>query len=123
MAISLGTSDTLFIYLDKKKENSDEGHLFCDPLTSNSFISLLCYKNGSLPREKIKNECANGDWNTFEQYLEETPTGSEGYSFFNFLEAEIIPPVKSCSYIFNRDGEIVASLSNDPIQNNKLKCR
>ncbi|RDD37298.1 Xylulose kinase [Trichoplax sp. H2] len=40
LAISLGTSDTVFIWLDNPQP-ALEGHIFCNPISSESFMALL----------------------------------------------------------------------------------
>jgi xylulokinase len=52
LAISLGTSTTIFsIFNDKRPNNNNEGHVFRHPVNKNSFMAMLCFKNGSLPRD------------------------------------------------------------------------
>ena len=45
---------------------------FCDTITNFS------YKNGSLARERVCNENADGSWDTFTESLESTPMGNNG---------------------------------------------
>lgn len=40
IACSLGTSDTLFLWLNKPK-TALEGHIFCNPLDDNAYMALL----------------------------------------------------------------------------------
>lgn len=40
IACSLGTSDTLFLWLNKPK-TAIEGHIFCNPLDDNAYMALL----------------------------------------------------------------------------------
>lgn len=40
IACSLGTSDTLFLWLNKPKA-ALEGHVFCNPLNENAYMALL----------------------------------------------------------------------------------
>lgn len=43
------------------------------------FLCCPCsFKNGSLTRERIKDECAEGSWEKFSEYLTKTPTGNNG---------------------------------------------
>lgn len=53
VAVSLGTSTTLFGAV-KEPQCGLEGHVFCNPVDKNSFMALLCFKNGSLTREHIR---------------------------------------------------------------------
>ncbi|PSN58396.1 Xylulose kinase [Blattella germanica] len=59
IAVSLGTSDTLFLNLSHPKILL-EGHILCSPLEKSAFMALLCFKNGSLTRERIRDSCAEG---------------------------------------------------------------
>ncbi|KAF8668898.1 hypothetical protein HU200_052102 [Digitaria exilis] len=50
LAISLGTSDTVFGITAEAKP-SLEGHVFPNPVEPGGYMVMLCYKNGSLTRE------------------------------------------------------------------------
>uniref|UniRef100_A0A8C6XXN1 Xylulose kinase n=1 Tax=Naja naja TaxID=35670 RepID=A0A8C6XXN1_NAJNA len=90
IAISLGTSDTLFLWI-KEPNPALEGHIFCNPVDSQAFMALLCYKNGSLMREKIRDELALGSWEEFSKALESTAAGNGGKVGFYFDVREITP--------------------------------
>ncbi|XP_024391819.1 xylulose kinase 2 isoform X2 [Physcomitrium patens] len=92
LAISMGTSDTVF-GLTRTPQPSLEGHVFPNPVDPESFMVMLCYKNGSLTREDIRNECADRSWEKFNSLLEETPPLNEGKMGFYYKEAEILPPL------------------------------
>lgn len=48
-------------------------------LDTDFFVPLLSsFKNGSLTRERIKDDCAEGSWEKFSEYLTKTPTGNNG---------------------------------------------
>lgn len=71
IAISLGSSDTYFGYLlDLYLDLNGEGHVFVAP--TGDYMSLICYKNGSLAREKVKDQF-NIDWQEFSKALNNTP--------------------------------------------------
>ena len=54
IAISLGTSDTVFLWLDGKPTPSLEGHVFVNPVAPESYMALLWYfKQLILKRAKI----------------------------------------------------------------------
>ena len=93
IAISLGTSDTVFGALSAPKPSATEGHIFGNPINPQSYMALICYKNGSLTREAVRNEFARGSWKTFEAALARTPSGNGGRIGFYFKEPEITPPV------------------------------
>ncbi|XP_053121434.1 xylulose kinase isoform X2 [Hemicordylus capensis] len=90
IAISLGTSDTLFLWI-KDPKPALEGHILCSPVDSQAYMALLCYKNGSWMREKIRDELASGSWEEFSKALLSTPVGNDGNVGFYFDVMEIIP--------------------------------
>ncbi|MFX1314655.1 MAG: xylulokinase [Promethearchaeota archaeon] len=90
-AMSLGTSDTYFGYLKELKLSlSDEGHVFGAP--TGDYMSLVCFKNGSLAREEIKNKY-NLNWINFSNILAKTPSGNYGKVMLPFIFPEIVPLV------------------------------
>ncbi|XP_066483595.1 xylulose kinase [Tiliqua scincoides] len=90
IAISLGTSDTLFLWI-KEPKPALEGHILCSPVDSQAYMALLCFKNGSLMREKIRDELASGSWKEFSKVLSSTTVGNDGNVGFYFDVMEIIP--------------------------------
>eukprot|EP01119_Soliformovum_irregulare_P022612 TRINITY_DN7786_c0_g1_i2.p1 TRINITY_DN7786_c0_g1~~TRINITY_DN7786_c0_g1_i2.p1 ORF type:complete len:530 (-),score=144.35 TRINITY_DN7786_c0_g1_i2:80-1450(-) len=104
-ALSLGTSDTLFGPLSSPHP-SDEGHIFCDPVHPQGYMALLCYKNGSLTREDIRNTYADGDWARFNSYLEASKPGNLGNIGFYFKEFEITPKAQPGYHRFDVDGTL-----------------
>ena len=91
VAISLGTSDTYFGYLKKLKLSPNgEGHVFRAP--TGDYMSLICYKNGSLAREEVKNKY-NLDWEEFSKILRKTPPGNHGKIMLPYFYSEIVPLV------------------------------
>ncbi|XP_033624446.1 xylulose kinase-like isoform X1 [Asterias rubens] len=90
IAVSLGTSDTLFLWL-KTPCPALEGHIFVNPVDVQSYMALLCFKNGSLTRERIRDECSMASWDTFNRLLESTPSGNNGNLGIYFDVQEITP--------------------------------
>jgi xylulokinase len=91
VAISLGTSDTYFGYLkDLSLDLRGEGHVFGAP--TGDYMSLICYKNGSLARERIKDKY-NLDWRDFSEILRKTPPGNHGKILLPYFFPEIVPLV------------------------------
>jgi xylulokinase len=93
IAVSLGTSDTVFGSLREPKPSAEEGHIFVNPVDPEGYMALICYKNGSLTRERIRDGHAGGSWKLFSEALKRTPAGNGGNIGFYFLEPEITPPV------------------------------
>uniref|UniRef100_A0A4W6F182 Xylulose kinase n=1 Tax=Lates calcarifer TaxID=8187 RepID=A0A4W6F182_LATCA len=77
IAVSLGTSDTVFLWIQQPRP-ALEGHVFCNPVDWQEYMALLCFKNGSLTRERVRNECTGGSWEVFSAALRETPLGNNG---------------------------------------------
>jgi len=102
IAISLGTSSTLFGPMLNPVPSAGEGNIMCNPEAVNTFMGMICYKNGALAREHIRDKYTNKSWDTFSTYLKEVPPGNYGNIGFYFEEHEIIPPVKGF-YYFNAD--------------------
>ncbi len=93
VAISLGTSDTVFGSLSEPKPSATEGHIFANPVDPAAYMALICYKNGSLTRERIRDEQAGGSWDRFAEALAATAPGNGGHIGFYVLEPEITPPI------------------------------
>ena len=92
VAISLGTSDTYFGSMKKCRTDAHgEGHVFGSP--TGDYMTLICFKNGSLAREKIRDACGIKDWKKFGEALAATPPGNNGGILLPWFEAEIVPRV------------------------------
>ena len=90
--ISLGTSDTFFAAMPTMKTDpSGCGHVFGNP--AGGFMSLICFKNGSLARERVREECGV-DWDFFDGPAMDAPSpGQEGNLTLSYYVPEITPPV------------------------------
>jgi xylulokinase len=109
VAISLGTSDTVFGFLAEAKPSASEGHIFANPVAPDAYMAMLCYKNGSLTREFIRDESANGSWKTYAQHLEASPVGNGGCIGFYIRDPEITPPILHTGiWRFDASGDAVA---------------
>ncbi|MHA2287410.1 MAG: xylulokinase [Promethearchaeota archaeon] len=90
-ALSLGTSDTYFSYLQHLNYDlSGEGHVFGAP--TGDYMGLICYKNGSLAREKVKNKFSL-TWKEFSNILRKSPPGNYGKIMLPYFLPEIVPQV------------------------------
>jgi len=88
-AISLGTSDTLFGAMSAcRADPRAEGHMMGSP--AGDYMSLICFKNGSLARERIKDQFGL-NWAEFSQALRDTPPGNNGKLMLPWFEEEIVP--------------------------------
>ncbi|XP_056641413.1 xylulose kinase-like [Diorhabda sublineata] len=104
IAVSLGTSDTVFLWLLEPKLVLD-GHVLCNPIDENAYMALLCFKNGSLTRERIRNKEAGSSWDTFSKLLESTPRGNFGNIGLYYDNQEIIPFLHG-DFRFSKTGRV-----------------
>ena len=101
--ISLGTSDTFFAALDKPATDpAGYGHVFGNP--AGGFMCLICFKNGSLARERVK-ETLGVDWDFFggEAFATSAP-GCRGNLLLPYFVPEITPLVLSAGPRLRGDG-------------------
>jgi xylulokinase len=89
--VSLGTSDVFFAAMPSFRTDPDGyGHVFGNP--AGGFLSLACFKNGSLARERVRRELGV-DWTFFDETAFEAPVpaGAERPRAFPYFETEITP--------------------------------
>lgn len=92
VAISLGTSDTFFGTMAQgHTDEHGEGHVFGSP--AGGYMTLICFKNGSLAREKIREHYKVSDWKKFGALVESTPIGNNDGILLPWFDAEIVPRV------------------------------
>lgn len=86
--VSLGTSDTFFAAMPAFRTDPDGcGHVFGNP--SGGFMSLACFKNGSLAREKVRG-LVGCDYAFFDEGAFEAAGVFAGRAF-PYFEEEITP--------------------------------
>lgn len=87
IAVSLGTSDTVFA--STAEPGGQSSHVFRSP--TGDFMKLVCFRNGSLAREWMRLEHGL-DWDAFADVLETAP-GNDGWLMLPWVEAETTPRV------------------------------
>jgi xylulokinase len=91
IAVSLGTSDTVFgLMREPRVDSTGTGHVFGSP--TGEFMGLTCFKNGSLARERVRQQWKL-TWDEFSAILASTPAGNGGRILLPWFEPEITPPV------------------------------
>ncbi len=91
LAVSLGTSDTVFgLMREPRVDSTGTGHVFGSP--TGDYMGLTCFKNGSLARERIRDEFRLS-WEEFSGILRKTPAGNAGRIMLPWFEPEITPTV------------------------------
>ena len=90
IVISLGTSDTFFGAMENPVTDPQGfGHVFGNP--AGGFMSLICFRNGSLAREALR-DALGLDWSAFDRDgLAKTPAGNDGNLMLPFFGPEITP--------------------------------
>jgi len=90
IVISLGTSDTFFAAMPGPKTDPNGfGHVFGNP--AGGFMSLICFRNGSLAREALRDQLEL-DWNAFDRpALAETRDMAGNNLMLPFFGPEITP--------------------------------
>ena len=89
VGISLGTSDTVFAAVaTPDPDPTGSGHVFGTPF--GAWMALTCFANGSLARERIRDEYGL-DWEEFSRLIRETPAGSGGAMLIPWFVPEITP--------------------------------
>lgn len=89
LGVSLGTSDTVFAPTSSPAPDPHAaGHVFGSP--AGAYMALTCFANGSLARERIRDELAL-DWNGFSQRLSNTAPGNGGALMIPWFVPEITP--------------------------------
>ena len=91
VAISLGTSDTVFgLMKEPRVDPSGTGHVFASP--TGDYMGLTCFSNGSLARERVQ-DAYGFTWTDFSRALDVTPAGNQGRVLIPWFEPEITPAV------------------------------
>ncbi len=91
IAISLGTSYTYFGRMKRcPVDVRGEGSVFGSP--TGDYLPLICFTNGSLAREKIRDQYGL-DWEGYNQLLLKTKPGNGGAIMLPWFEPEIVPRV------------------------------
>lgn len=96
VAMSLGTSDTIFGLMREPRVSRDGiGHVFGSPTgDDNPFMGITVFRNGSLARERIRDQFGL-TWDGFARALADTPPGNRGRMMLPWFEPEITPRIAS----------------------------
>lgn len=114
IVISLGTSDTFFASMPGPKTDPNGfGHVFGNPV--GGFMSLICFRNGSLAREALRD--AHGlDWSAFDaEALAESACAAGQNQMLPFYGPEITPRFDFTAPVLNGSPEFESG-SNPALQ-------
>jgi xylulokinase len=99
LVVSLGTSDTFFAAMPRVVADPQAcGHVFGNP--AGGSMSLQCFVNGSLAREKVK-DTFGYDWDQFTAALGKTAVANQGEVMLPFFQPETSPRVALEAPILN----------------------
>lgn len=93
--ISLGTSTTCLLITENYTPSS-QYHLFKHPTMPNHYMGMICYCNGSLARERIRNSInekyhlKQNDWSKFNEILDSSKKFDDKLGIY-FPLGEIVP--------------------------------
>jgi xylulokinase len=91
VAISLGTSDTIFGTMREPRiQPGGSGHVFASPI--GAYMGMTVFKNGSLAREQVRDAFGLA-WSEFSRALDATAPGNGGAMLLPWFEPEITPLV------------------------------
>lgn len=92
VALSLGTSDTLFACISEPRVSYEgEGCVFASP-DDIHYMALICFMNGSLAREAIRDRFRL-DWSGFKDALKTSEPGNGGGLLLPYFDPEIVPKI------------------------------
>lgn len=81
-----------------------------------AIIILYCrFKNGSLTRERIRNDAAQGSWQIFNELLESTPRGNFG-NFALYYDTQEILPFIIGDYRYNKANDEISRYSSKEVE-------
>lgn len=119
LLVSMGTSTTVLL-LTEKYLPSRNYHLFQHPVEEGLYMGMLCYSNGALAREQIRDDVNNlygtSGWDKFNELLDQQYAECTDKVGVYFPIGEIIPNAKPCKRRFQyKDGRLV-ELDSVPIE-------
>ncbi len=92
LGISLGTSDTVFAYMNTvSTDPSGASHVFGSP--TGGYMAISVYKNGSLAREAVRQKHGL-TWEQFSEILQSTTPGNDGRVLLPYFGTEIVPHIQ-----------------------------
>jgi len=105
--VSLGTSDTVFAAMSTPRTDPRGfGHVFGNP--AGGYMCLICFANGSLARESLR-ERVGLDWAEFERaILDHTQPGNGGALLLPYFVPEMTPKILEPAVRLFGDEEFVA---------------
>eukprot|EP01135_Chromosphaera_perkinsii_P004524 Nk52_evm18s287 gene=Nk52_evmTU18s287 len=104
VCVSMGTSDTVLLSLRELPSQLTDPQLsnttcfLVNPSDAEAYMGLVCFKNGSLVRESVRNAYSNSSWEIFNSQLSKTEPGNSGCTGVYYLQQEITPKLERGIY-------------------------
>jgi xylulokinase len=117
--LSLGTSTTFLLSIPpagSSPKRFTTSHLLSHPTTApDAQIAMLCYKNGALAREQIRDRYAGRDWSKYNALVEGGTAGCDGYMGLYFPLPEIIPPGVKGEFYFRTNDSFPVQIGENEV--------
>lgn len=111
LVVSLGTSDTL-MGLTRHPRPALQGHVLASPSTPDEYFVMLCFKNGAVAREHVRDLYCSRSWKTFSEALASSKPGNHGKLGLYLLMEEITPQMNHTgTFHLKADGTPAESFS------------
>lgn len=131
--VSLGTSTTFLMSTPEYKPDPSV-HFFNSPTTAGLYMFMLCYKNGGLAREYVRNDINksigvsdSNTWAEFDKLLEESePLGQSSHTMqmgLFFPRPEIVPnlPAGEWHYTYDSSSKRLSESKEAPSASERAK--
>lgn len=135
--VSLGTSTTILLVTDQYHP-SPNYHLFIHPTIPHHYMGMICYCNGSLARERIRDQLSpSHDWRPFNSAVLDDSLSTDNEIGCYFPLGEIVPNVPSnyrrATFSRSSDGKVELNLvdsfkdvthdAKNIVESQALSCR
>lgn len=110
VGLSLGTSDTLLLGLERPAA-PPAGHVLVGPTPRAPYMALLCFANGSLTRQNHRDRLAGPSWEAFNDLLRATVRGNRGYMGIYYDTWEIVPRAPPGRWVVEVGGQEAGKLA------------
>lgn len=130
LLVSMGTSTTVLLITDKYLPSINY-HMFKHPVCPDLYMAMLCYSNGALAREHVRNavneKYHQNNWDKFNEILNKVETSNVGVYF---PIGEIIPSINPIECRFKYDQGAISKITTEVdedvtmiIESQAISCR
>ena len=114
VSFSLGTSDALTTGIEELfvQKPGQENMILIHPVNRDIYMPIVYNKNGSLTRERVRDQRCGGSWSVFSDLLDKSPPGNDGNIGLYFDLPETVPSLCG-DFRFNARDEMVEEYDDD----------